>query len=214
MIAAIDPVFMNELAHGGLKDSGTALGRLVNENTEGTVTDDELFSFAMLLLAAGNETTTNLLGGMFDTFTRNPEQYRIIRENPNLFPMAVEEQLRYSTPIQHLYRNTVQDYAVGGVTIPAGSRVLMSFGAANCDPSVFDNPDDYVADRNPRMHVAFGYGAHMCIGAPLARLEAQAVLRELVENVARVEALGDTTWSANASLRGQVHLRVKLHTRE
>jgi cytochrome P450 len=203
---------MAQLEHGGLKDSDTVLGRLVNENAEGSITDDDLFAFALLLLAAGNETTTNLLGGMFDTLARNPEQYDLIRENPELIPMAVEEQLRYSSPIQHLYRYTVADYTVGEVTIPKGSRVLMSYGAANHDPRVFEDPDVYKADRNPRMHVAFGYGAHMCLGAPLARLEAQAVLRELVQHVTRIEAVSETTWSTNASLRGPVRLQVKLHT--
>jgi cytochrome P450 len=95
------------------------------------------------------------------------------------------------------------------VTIPAGARVLLSFGAANRDPLVFDEPDKYRADRNPRMHVGFGYGAHMCVGAPLARMEAQAVLRELVDRgVTRITAVGPTTWSTNSSLRGPTHLPV------
>ncbi|WP_082947472.1 cytochrome P450 [Mycobacterium sp. E2479] len=209
-VFALRSYLLGQFRHGALKDSDTALGRLVNESADGPITDDELFAFALLLLAAGNETTTNLLGGIFDTLARNPDQYDKIRENPELIPMAVEEQLRYSSPIQHLYRNTVAGYTVGDVTIPRGSRVLMSYGAANRDPRVFENPDAYIADRNPRMHVAFGYGAHMCLGAPLARLEAQAVLRELVQNVKRIEPVSDTTWSTNASLRGPTHLCVRL----
>jgi cytochrome P450 len=134
----------------------------------------------------------------------------MIREKPDLIPMAVEEQLRFSTPIQNLYRYTVADFTVDDVTIPSGARVMLSFGAANRDPLVYEDPDEYRADRNPRMHVAFGYGAHMCLGAPLARLEAQAVLRELVENVSRISLDGDTTWSTNSSLRGPTHLPVRL----
>jgi cytochrome P450 len=88
--------------------------------------------------------------------------------------------------------------------------VLLSFGAANRDPLVFDDPDEYRADRNPRMHIGFGYGAHMCVGAPLARMEAQAVLRELVDRVTRITALGPTTWSTNSSLRGPTHLPIRL----
>jgi cytochrome P450 len=83
---------------------------------------------------------------------------------------------------------------------------MLSFGAANRDPLVYGNPDEYRADRNPRMHIAFGYGAHMCLGAPLARLEAQAILRELVRTVSEISLRGDATWSTNSSLRGPTHL--------
>ncbi|OBI72470.1 cytochrome [Mycobacterium asiaticum] len=202
--------FMDQFAAGRLKGSNTALGRLVDGNADGAMTDDDLFFIAMLLLIAGNETTTNVLGGMFDTFARNPEQYDRIRQDPTLIPMAVEEQLRYSTPIQNLYRYTVADYRVGDVTIPAGARVMLSFAAANRDPLVFESPDEYRVDRNPRTHVAFGYGAHMCLGAPLARLEAQAVLRELVANVSRISPAGEVHWSTNSSLRGPTRLPVRL----
>lgn len=109
-----------------------------------------------------------------------------------------------------MYRYTRADYRIGDVTIPTDSRILLSFGAANRDPSVFENPDEYRADRNPRMHVAFGYGPHMCLGVPLARMEAQAVLRELVNNVARINPHGPTTWSTHSSLRGPTHLPIRL----
>ncbi|CAM2868442.1 cytochrome P450 [Mycobacterium intermedium] len=208
--AALRRYFFQQFAAGGLKGSETVLGRLLQHNTDGSLTNEQLFVIAIHLLIAGNETTTNLLGGMFDTLARNPDQYSLIRANPDLIPMAVEEQLRITTPIQNLYRYTRADYKVGEVTIPSGSRVLLSFGAANRDPSLFENPDEYRADRNPRMHVAFGYGTHMCLGAPLARMEAQAVLRELVTRVSHIDAVGETTWSTNSSLRGPTRLAVKL----
>ncbi|WP_156743971.1 cytochrome P450, partial [Mycobacterium sp. 1164985.4] len=188
----------------------TVVGRLLEHNSDGTLTDEQLFLIAIHLLIAGNETTTNLLGGMFDTLARNPDQYDMIRADPDLIPMAVEEQLRVTTPIQNLYRYTRADYEIAGVTIPKGSRVLLLFGAANRDPLAFEEPGRYRADRNPRMHIAFGYGAHMCLGAPLARMEAQAVLRELVSRVSRIDAVGDTTWSHHSSLRGPTRLAVRL----
>ncbi|MEZ0351106.1 cytochrome P450 [Mycobacterium sp. pR1184] len=209
-MAALHRYFVRQFAVGGLKGSGTVLGRLLEHNSDGSLADRQLVLIAIHLLIAGNETTTNLLGGMFDTLARNPEQYDLIRANPGLIPAAVEEQLRITTPIQNLYRYTRADYRIGDVTIPTGSRILLSFGAANRDPSVFENPDDYRADRNPRTHVAFGYGPHMCLGAPLARMEAQAVLRELVANVARINPAGPTTWSTHSSLRGPTHLQVRL----
>jgi cytochrome P450 len=202
--------FMEQFGSGGLKGSDTVLGLLLEGNVDGAMTDDDLFFFALLLLIAGNETTTNLLGGMFDTLGRNPGQFDAIRQNSDLIPMAVEEHLRFSAPIQNLYRYTVADYRVGDVTIPSGSRVLVSFGAANRDPRVFESPDEFRAERHPRTHLAFGFGAHTCLGAQLARLEAQAVLRELVEHVSKISLEGEATWSTNSSLRGPTHLPVRL----
>jgi cytochrome P450 len=164
----------------------------------------------MLLLLAGNETTTNLLGGMFDTMAKNPKSYDRLRAAPDLIPMAIEEQLRFSSPVQNLYRTARTDYPVGDVTIPAGARVLLSFGAANRDPRVFDDPDVFRVDRNPTQHIAFGFGAHLCLGAQLTRMEGQAVLRELTTRVSRISIDGDTRWSTNSSLRGPAHLPVRL----
>ena len=209
-IVALQRYFKRQFAAGGLKGSDTVLGRLLAHTDDGSLTDDQLFFIAMLLLIAGNETTTNLLGGMFDTLAHNPDQFDLIRANPDIVGMAVEEQLRFSTPIQNLYRYTRADYRVGDVTIPAGSRILLSFAAANRDPEVYENPDQYRADRNPRSHLAFGYGAHMCVGAPLARMEAQAVLRELITRASAISVAGETTWSTNTSLRGPTYLPIRL----
>jgi cytochrome P450 len=202
--------FHRQFKAGGLRGSDTILGRLLARNEAGTITEDELFYFAMLLLLAGNETTTNLLGGMFDTLARDPDSYNRIRADHSLIPLAVEEQLRYSSPVQNLFRTARTDYRVGEVTIPAGARVLLSFGAANRDPRVFDEPDVYRVDRNPSQHIAFGFGAHLCLGAQLTRMEAQAVLRELVSRASRVELVGETRWSTNSSLRGPAHMQVRL----
>jgi len=209
-VVALRRYLLRQLASGHLKGSNTVLGRLLEHNSEGALTDDDLFNIAMLLLIAGNETTTNLLGGMFDTLGRHPDQYDLLRADPDLIPMAVEEHLRFTSPLQNLYRYTRADYRIDDVTIPSGSRLLLSFGAANRDPHVFEAPDEYRADRNPRQHIAFGYGPHMCLGAPLARMEAQAVLRELVRRVARISPAGPVTWSTNSSLRGPTSLPMRL----
>jgi len=209
-MAALYRYFRTQFAAGGLKGSDTVLGRLLAHNTDGSLTDQQLLLIAVHLLIAGNETTTNLLGGMFDTLAHRPDQYDLIRANPDLIPLAVEEHLRFTTPIQNLYRYTRADYRIGDVVIPAGSRVLLSFGAANRDPTVFEEPDEFRADRDPRKHIAFGYGAHMCLGAPLARMEAQAVLRQLVTRVARIEPAGPTQWSTHSSLRGPTRLPIRL----
>ena len=209
-LASLRRYFLAQFAAGNLRDSDSALGRLMAHNENGELSGNDLFMIALLLLVAGNETTTNLLGGMFETFARNPEQYDFVRSRPELIPMAIEEHLRFSSPIQNLYRYTCANYEVGGVRIPEGSRILLSFGAANRDPIAFDDPDVYRADRDPKVHVGFGHGAHLCVGAPLARMEAHAVLTELVERVSRIELAAEPTWSTNSSLRGPTHLPVRL----
>jgi cytochrome P450 len=211
-LASLRRYFTEQFDAGRIRESDSALGRLMNHSENGALTGNDLFMIAMLLLVAGNETTTNLLGGMFETFARNPEEYDRVRQDPGLVPMAIEEHLRFSSPIQNLYRYTRADYDIAGVTIPRGSRVLLSFGAANRDPEAFEEPDTYRADRNPRMHVGFGHGAHLCVGAPLARMEAHVVLTELLGRVSRIELSGDPTWSTNSSLRGPTRLPVRLVT--
>ncbi|OBK37783.1 cytochrome [Mycobacterium sp. 1245111.1] len=203
--------FMAHLAAGDIKGSNTVLGRLLEHSTDGELTDDQLFYIAITLLIAGNETTTNLLGGMLDTYAQFPDQYDMIRANPELIPHAIEEHLRYTSPVQHMYRYTRAPHQIGEVIIPTGSRLLVSVGAANRDPLAFDEPNTFRADRNPRTHVAFGYGPHLCLGAPLARMEAHAVLRELINRVSRISATGPATWSTNSALRGPTRLPLVLH---
>lgn len=209
-VLALRKYFMRQFASGKLKGSESVLGRLLAGNADGSVSDAELFWFALLLLLAGNETTTNLIDGMVDTYARHPDQFDAIRADPSLIPAAVEEQLRYTSPIQGLYRTASADYEIGNATIPAGARLLLLFGAANRDPEVFESPDEFRHDRNPRQHLGFGYGRHMCVGAALARMEAQAVLRELASQVSRIEPTGTARWSANSSLRGPSRLPVRL----
>jgi cytochrome P450 len=207
---AMHRYFRQQFAAGGLKGSDTILGRLLAENEAGTLPDRELFYFAMLLLLAGNETTTNLLGGMFDTLAAHPEQYDVLRANHDLVPMAIEELLRYLSPAQNVYRTALNDYRVGDATIPAGARVMLSIGAANRDPRAFDEPDAFRVNRNPTQHITFGFGAHLCIGAQLTRMEAQAVLRELLTHVSRISVVGASDWSTNSLLRGPTRLAVRL----
>ena len=181
---------------------------------DGEISRDELFYFLLLLLLAGNETTTNLLSTMFLTLSENPDQFELIRQDPDaLIGSAIEEQLRFSSPIQGFYRTAKTAYRVGVATIPAGARVALLWGAANRDPRQFDNPDAFVAARNPS-HVAFGSGIHLCLGASLARMESRAVLRELVERVDRIGIFGAPKWTTNSSLRGLARMQVALTPRD
>ncbi|WP_233211607.1 cytochrome P450 [Mycobacterium sp. shizuoka-1] len=205
--------FTGKLERGELLNGDTVLGRLVANAHDGRLSNDELFFFAMLLLLAGNETTTNMLGTLFLTLSANPDQLRLLQARPELVPSAIEEQLRYYSPIQGLYRTARSDYVVGNATIPAGSRVLLLWGAANRDPRQFDDPDEFRVDRNPTGHLAFGSGVHLCLGAHLARLEGHTVLREVVDHVDAIEILGQPQWRTNPTLRGLERLDVRLTRR-
>lgn len=205
--------FTGKLERGELLDEDTILGRLVANAHDGRLSNDELFFFSTLLLLAGNETTTNMLGTLFLTLSANPDQLRLLHARPELVPSAIEEQLRFYSPIQGLYRTARSDYVVGNATIPAGSRVLLLWGAANRDPRQFDEPDQFRVDRNPTGHVAFGSGVHLCLGAHLARLEGHTVLREIVDHVDGIEILGEPRWRTNPTLRGLEKLNVRLTRR-
>jgi cytochrome P450 len=206
--------FTDQLSAGGMLGADTLLGRLVENAEDGQVSHEELFFFAVLLLLAGNETTTNLLSTMFLTLAERPDQLALLQDRPELIPSAIEEQLRYLGPIQSFFRTARTDYQVGEAVIPAGSRVLLLWGAANRDPREYDDPDTFRAERNPTGHLAFGSGIHLCLGAQLARMEAQAVLREVVEQVSDVEVTGRPIWSTNPNLRGLKQLNVRLRRRE
>jgi beta-dihydromenaquinone-9 omega-hydroxylase len=197
----------------GLLRDGTVLGKLAAHAEDGRLSDDELFFFAVLLLVAGYETTANMISTLFLTLADHPDQLRLLAQRPDLIPSAIEEQLRFASPIQNICRTTRADYHVGQAVIPAGSRVLLAWGAANRDPRQFDHPDVFRADRNPG-HLAFGSGIHSCPGTQLARMEGQAVLREIVANIDRIEVVEPPTWTTNANLRGLTRLRVAVSPRE
>lgn len=206
--------FQTQIERGGLLGPDTLIGRLVANSEDGEISSDEMFYFVLLLLLAGNETTTNLLGPMFLTLAQYPDQFELVRSDPDrLLGSAVEEMLRYASPIQGFYRTAVCDYRVGDAVIPAGSRVALLFGAANRDPRAYADPDEFVAERNPINHVAFGSGVHLCLGAGLARMEARAILRELVERVDRVDVVGTPRWTTNSSLRGLKRMEVELRAK-
>lgn len=117
------------------------------------------------------------------------------------------------SPVQSICRTTRIDYPVGEAVIPAGSLVLLAWGAANRDPRQFDDPDVFRADRNPAGHLAFGSGIHSCPGTQLARMEGQAVLREIVTNIDRIDVVEPPAWTTNANLRGLTRLRVAVTPR-
>ncbi|QKW25113.1 cytochrome P450 [Streptomyces seoulensis] len=159
------------------------------------LSSEELLGMAFLLLVAGHETTVNLISGAVHLLLGHPEQLAALRADPGLLEGAVEETLRFEPPVPAgAYRYAAEPVTLGGVRIPAGARVVLSIAAANRDPARFPAPERFDIRRDPaetRAHLAFGHGLHHCLGAPLARLEATAALRLLLERFPRLAFDGD-----------------------
>lgn len=165
-------------AHGA-DDLITAL---VEAEVEGEALEDwEILGFCILLLIAGNETTTNLIGNMLNILVDQPDLWRQVREDRSLVEPIIEETLRYESPVQRFFRITTGEVEVSGVKIPQGADITIFYGAANRDPKAFPHPDEFQLDRDLRNHVAFGMGIHYCLGAPLARIESQISLNAFLD---------------------------------
>jgi cytochrome P450 len=160
---------VTELAHG---DAGAA-----------QLSELEILGFCFLLLAAGNETTMNLISNAAVQLDRHPEQRAFLRDDPSLVSGAVEEFLRYDSPVQVLVRTTTHDVELHGQVVPADSKVALVFGAANRDDREFEDPDRFDIRRRAERHLAFGHGLHYCLGASLARLEARVAYEELLGTI-------------------------------
>lgn len=151
------------------------------------LSDNQVSAICALVLTAGNVTTTNLLGNLLALFAHHPEAYHQVRADRTLVDAAVEEALRLESPVQWLYRTTTKDTVLGAAEIPSGARVIVYFGAANRDPRVFPEPEKFLLNRPQQRHMAFGHGIHFCLGAPLARLEANAVINRLADRFSSIE---------------------------
>jgi cytochrome P450 len=157
------------------------------EEGETALTPVEVVMFTLLLLVAGNETTTNLLGNTLLALMEHPDELARVRRDPRRIPALVEEGLRYDGPIQYLFREANVAVELSGVKIPAGSMVIPLLGSANRDEAQFPDADCFDVSRNTQGHLAFGLGIHFCLGASLARLEARVALEELLPRFERFE---------------------------
>lgn len=166
------------------------------------LTTDELLATCVTLLIAGHETTTSLIASGLLTLLRHPDQLAQLRRDPELIGPAIEEIVRYESPIQRDFRRVATDIEFGGHPMRAGSLVFQMLGAANRDPKYFSDPDRFDINREKRRHLAFGYGIHFCVGAPLARLEGpiaiMAVLRRMPDLTL---ATDDIVWQGKRSFR-------------
>lgn len=184
-------------------------GLIAAEENGQVLSEDEIFATAILLLIAGNETTTHLISNGLLALLQHPDQLEILRNDLSLMPSAVEEMLRYTGPVHATGRVAMEAVEIGGHTIEEGQLVLCLLAAANRDPEVFEDPDRFDVRRNPTVHVAFGAGIHFCLGAPLARAEAQIALASLIQRFPKLRLLTDEPeWGGTFIIRGVKRLPV------
>lgn len=188
------------------------LSQMVAAEADGDrLTEAELLTTCVTLLTAGHETTTNLIGNGVYTLLRHPDQMERLRANPSLMPTAIEEMLRYESPLQRNPRRVAADIELHGKRLRKGDFVLQILGAANHDPAQFPDPDRFDIERQPNRHIAFGFGVHFCLGAPLARLEAPIAIGTLLRRLPQLQ-LADAAvqWYEHGLLRGLRSLPVAL----
>ena len=185
-------------------------GLVAAEEQGDFLSEQELVSLCSLLLVAGHETTVNLLGSGTLALIENPDQLERLRSDPTLVSKAVEELLRYTSPVQWTDRLAAEDMEIEGRRILAMQSVIGILGAANRDPEVFSDPDRLDLGRDPNPHLAFGRGIHFCLGAPLARLEAQIALSMLLDRFPDLRLAGEPELRPTRVLRGLKRLPVAL----
>ena len=179
--------FADEIGRRRREPGSDLISALVAAHDEAeSLNAQELLAFVVLLLLAGNETTTNLIGNGMLAMGRNPDQIELLHRSPELIERCVEESLRYDSPVQATFRGALKRTNLGGTEIEPGTACFIIVAAANHDPAQFPDPDRFDIAREPRDHLAFGAGIHFCIGAQLARLEGKIAIGELIRRFPRV----------------------------
>jgi cytochrome P450 len=174
------------------------------------LTEDELVTTCILLLNAGHEATVNVSGNGLLALLGHPEQLRRLRDDPDQLPAAIEELMRFDSPLQLFERTATEDVPIGGITVAAGQKIAALLGSANHDPAVFAQPEALDVGRTDNPHISFGAGVHFCIGAPLARVELQASFGALLERTSSLELGGEPTRRPEFVIRGLADLPVVL----
>lgn len=171
------------------------MSTVANATIDGApLSDMDTLSYGMLLAAAGHDTTSSSVGVGMMQLARNPDEFEKLKANPELIPLAAQEIFRWATPVRHFMRTAAQDTVLAGQDIKAGEAVCLMYLSGNRDEAAFDDPDCFRVDRTPNRHVAFGYGAHHCLGRVLAEMEVEALFAEIVRRVDHIALAGQTEW--------------------
>lgn len=195
---------------------GDLMSVVANATIDGEpLSDMDTLSYGMLLAAAGHDTTSSSVGVGMMQLALNPGEFEKLKTDPSLIPSAAQEMFRWATPVRHFIRTAVVDTELGGQKIKAGEAVCLMYLSGNRDEAAFDDPDTFRVDRSPNRHVAFGYGAHHCLGRILAEMELEALFNEIVERVESIELAGEPEWVKTNHTGGLKHLpiRYRMHTR-
>lgn len=189
---------------------GTVSDAVAGDGSRRSLRDDELLLLFGLLCAAGTETTRNTIAVGLAVLAEQPEQWDLLRDEPVLVPGAVEEMLRWASSTPYNRRTATRDVEVGGGRISAGDKVTLWWASANRDEQVFEDPFRFDVRRDPNPHLAFGHGAHFCLGARLARMEVRLLLEELLASGARITSCGPIEWTRSNKHTGVRHLPARL----
>ena len=186
------------------------IGQLMAAEEEGDkLNTQELYNTCLLLLVAGHETTTRLIGNGLYWLLKRPEELAKLRAGPGLIGGAIEEMLRFEPPVMATQRFALEDMDFHGVDLKRGDSLFIGLAAANRDPAANDSPDEFIVDRAKPAQVAFGYGIHLCIGATLARLEGRVAFERLLDRYPELELEGEPDWGTNPFFRGFDELAVR-----
>lgn len=198
------------------KDGTDLVSVLVNGDMSDGIplTERDFHTNFLLLVVAGNETTRHTISHTMRNLIQHPEQLAILQENPDLIPWAVEEFLRYASPVYHFRRTATKDTEIRGQKIKAGDKVVPFFASGNYDEAVFENPDKFDVTRNPNEHMTFGRGGpHMCLGNALARIELRVMFEDLIRRVDKVEITGELDYLRSNFVHGIKRMPVTVTTR-
>ena len=187
------------------------ISKMLVDEANGHYSPDEFISTCMLILMAGHGSTIDVLGSGMHTLLKNPQALESLRQDPSLLPCAIQEMFRYEPPLPFFHRHATEDIKLNGKTYPAGTTFGLLYGAANRDLEAFENPDTFDIYRDPNRHLAFGRGAHLCLGNHLARLNMKVIFTSLLTRFKQIELLDDDViYKSGLSVRGPRALRISL----
>ena len=173
----------------------------------------EAMSYYIIIATAGHDTTSSSISGGLLALIENPEELAKLKADPSLIPSAVDEMIRWTTPVKHFMRTATEDFHIRGTHIKKGESVMLLYPSANRDEDVFDDPFAFRVDRKPNKHVAFGFGAHLCLGQYLAKLEMRMLLEELLPRLDEIELAGEPSLITSSFVSGLKHLPIRYKMR-
>jgi cytochrome P450 len=206
--------FMALTADRRAKPTDDLASTIANATIEGQLLNDfDAASYYVIIATAGHDTTSSSIAGGLEALLRHPDQLARLRDDPSLGPTAVEEIIRWETPVKEFMRTAVEDRVIGGETIPAGDSVYLAYLSANRDEAAFEDPFRFDVGRTDNKHVAFGHGVHFCLGAHLARLELRIFTEEILARVTDIQFAGEPSRSATVFVGGLKHLPISYRVR-